>query len=111
MSSSAPTVSALGGTSQTTINVAIGFFIAGLYAFIIYMFIKKPPTLSEVLKATDFGSAKECSDIFTNLVTSAQSCTNYATQAYCQACKQNPVPASLQSACASPALQGLCSAS
>ncbi len=106
MSSSATSFSALGAVD---IGIIVG--LLGLYGFIAYLFFfKKAPTLADVLKATDFGKADECSTIFSQFAAAANSCGDQATTAFCKACGSANLSAGAKAMCSDPSAVALCRA-
>ena len=92
-------------------NIAIIVGIVGIYGFIAYLFFfKKPPTLADVLKATDFGSTDECSTIFSQFAAAANSCGGQATTAFCQACGSPNLSPGARALCSDPSAVALCRA-
>lgn len=93
-------------------NIAIIVGIVGIYGFITYLFFfKKPPTLADVLKATDFGSVDECSGIFSQFAKAANGgCGATATNAFCDACSKPGLSAGARALCSDSSAVALCRA-
>ncbi len=98
--------------SQSKINLLIGLGIVGIYAGIAYlMFMKKPATLGDVLRATDFSNPEECKGIFNKVLQSTNTCGPYASAAFCKACADpSTLSPAMKSLCAEPSTVAMCKA-
>lgn len=93
------------------VDIGIIVGMVGIYGFIAYLyFFKRPPTLADVLKATDFGSADECTNIFSQFAAAANGCGNQATTAFCQACGSSNLSPGARAMCSDPSAVALCRA-
>ncbi len=99
-------------SSQSKVNLLIGLGIVGIYAGIAYlMFMKKPASLGDVLRATDFSNPEECKSIFNKVLSSTNTCGPYASTAFCDACADpSKLSPAMQSMCAEPSTVAMCKA-
>lgn len=94
--------------SQNNINMAFGISIGllGIWIFVIYM--RQAPSITDVIKNTNFQNKKECEALVKGLLAALKPCGNTALKSVCDTCRSGNVPDSMKPVCSSPTIVGAC---
>ena len=95
-------------SSQSTYNMIFIASIGVLSIWIFMLYIKAPPTITDVIKNTNFENRDECNALVNGLLLAMRPCGNTALKGVCDICRSGNVPDNMKPICSSPTIVGAC---
>lgn len=94
--------------SQDTYNKIFTVGIVLIFSMLAYLSLRRPPTINDVLRNTNFYNKEECDAFVKGMIASVSPCTTTARNQICRMCKDGTIPNELKPICSHPSMIGAC---
>lgn len=94
--------------SQSNFNIGFSIAIGLMAIWILSLTLRPAPSITDVIRNTNFENKKECDALVKGLLAALKPCGNTALTSVCNTCRSGNVPDSMKPVCSSPTIIGAC---